>query len=55
MFDRATYWVFELLGFLFCEVAFRMNCRGPFAWSYRAGYWCYGKVEAIADTRGWPG
>jgi hypothetical protein len=45
MIDRATYWIFEALGYALCELAFKTDCRGPFAWCYRAGCWCYGKAE----------
>ena len=48
MFDRAIYLVGETLGFLLCELAFRTDCRGPFAWAYRAGCRCYGKAEETA-------
>ncbi len=45
MLDRMTYRVFESAGFLLCELAFKTGCRGPFAWAYRAGCWCYGKAD----------
>jgi hypothetical protein len=33
-----------MLGYALCELAFKTNCWGPFAWSYRAGCWLYGKA-----------
>lgn len=42
--DRATYELGERLGYILCELAFRADCRGPFAYAYRAGYWFYGKA-----------
>lgn len=29
------------LGWLLCEMAFRADCWGPFAWAYRAGCAAY--------------
>jgi len=43
--DRVRYEVFERLGWLLCELAFKTDCRGPFALAYRAGCWCYGKAD----------
>ncbi|HZS64041.1 MAG TPA: hypothetical protein VFA53_06030 [Xanthobacteraceae bacterium] len=40
--DRMRYYVFDWLGFLLCELAFKTDCRGPFAFAYRMGCWCYG-------------
>jgi hypothetical protein len=42
--DRAKYWICETLGYALCELAFKTDCRGPFAWAYRAGCWCYHKA-----------
>ena len=44
MLDRATYEVCERLGYALCELAFKTDCRGPFAYAYRVGCWCYGKA-----------
>ena len=41
--DRARFVVFELLGWLLCELAFKTHCFGPFALAYHGGCWCYGK------------
>ncbi|MGC1779911.1 MAG: hypothetical protein WBB34_18410 [Xanthobacteraceae bacterium] len=43
-FDRLIYRLGDALGYSLCELAFKTSCRGPFAWSYRAGCWCYGKA-----------
>lgn len=40
---------FNLLGYLFCELAFRTDCWGPFALSYRVGCWFY-TVAARYDS-----
>jgi hypothetical protein len=45
MFDRLTFRLFDSLGYGLCELAFRTECRGPFAWAYRAGCWFYGKGD----------
>jgi hypothetical protein len=42
---RAKYLLFESLGYALCELAFKTDCWGPFAYAYRAGCWCYGKAE----------
>ena len=39
------YFMFETLGYLLCELAFKTDCCGPFALAYRAGCWCYAKVD----------
>jgi hypothetical protein len=44
MIGRAKYWICEILGYALCELAFKTDCRGPFAYAYRAGCWCYGKA-----------
>jgi len=44
MIDRAIYYVSEALGYLLCELAFKTDCRGPFAWAYRAGCWFYARA-----------
>jgi hypothetical protein len=44
MFDRFFYRLFEALGWLLCELAFKTDCRGPFAWSYRVGCRRYEKA-----------
>lgn len=33
-----------MLGYAFCELAFKTHCWGPFAWAYRAGCWFYGNA-----------
>lgn len=40
--DRTKYRLGEALGYLFCEVAFKTDCRDPFQCSYRLGCWLYG-------------
>jgi hypothetical protein len=45
MFDRIIYRSFDPLGYLLCDLAFKTDCRGPFAWAYRAGCWFYGKAD----------
>lgn len=42
--DRLTYRVGDLLGYCLCELAFKTDCRGPFALAYRTGCWFYGKA-----------
>ena len=37
MLDRFIYRLCDALGWLLCELAFKTDCRGPFAWCYRAG------------------
>jgi hypothetical protein len=49
MIDRATYWIFEALGYALCELAFKTHCWGPFAYAYRAGCWFYGKAEEFVS------
>ena len=44
---RVRYAVLETLGYLLCELAFKTDCRGPFAYAYRAGCWCYGKAHDL--------
>jgi hypothetical protein len=34
----------DTLGYLLCELAFKTDCRGPFAWCYRLGCWFYSKA-----------
>jgi hypothetical protein len=48
MLDRLTFHIGERLGWLLCELAFRCECRGPFAGAYRAG--C--RIYRIADDAG---
>jgi len=36
----------DALGYLFCELAFKTDCRGPFAYCYRLGCWFYGLSDA---------
>lgn len=43
--DRITFHFCERLGYFFCELAFRTDCRGPFALAYRAGCWFYYKAD----------
>ena len=47
--DRARYVLFELLGWLLCELAFKTHCFEPFSLAYRAGCWCYGKAEEFVS------
>jgi hypothetical protein len=47
---RVGYWVCEGLGYALCELAFKTDCRGPFAWAYRAGCWFYGKADEMVST-----
>jgi hypothetical protein len=42
MFDRIIFLLLDALGYLLCELAFKTDCRGPFAHAYRAGCWFYG-------------
>ena len=37
--------IFNTLGYLLCELAFKTDCWGPFGWCYRAGCWCYGMAD----------
>jgi len=46
MMARARFHACEWLGYVLCELAFKTDCRGPFAYAYRAGCWFYGKAEA---------
>lgn len=48
MLARAACWTCEGIGYALCEMAFKTDCRGPFAWAYRAGCWFYGKATEIA-------
>jgi len=34
---HACFVIFETLGYLLCELAFKTSCRGPFTYAYRAG------------------
>jgi hypothetical protein len=45
VFDRLAYRLADALGYLLCELAFKADCRGPFAWCYRAGCWFYSKAD----------
>jgi hypothetical protein len=45
LFDRMTFHLCGALAWLLCELAFKTDCRGPFAWAYRAGCWLYGKAD----------
>ena len=47
--DRARYVLFESLGWLLCELAFKTHCFEPFSLAYRAGCWCYGKAEEFVS------
>lgn len=42
LFDWMKYRLGEVFGYLFCELAFKTECRGPFQYSYRLGCWLYG-------------
>jgi hypothetical protein len=46
MIARARFYLCDLLGYALCELAFKTDCRGPFAYAYRAGCWFYGKSES---------
>lgn len=35
--------IFELLGYILCELAFRTDCWGPFSYAYRACCQAYEK------------
>ena len=37
--------IWDSLGWVLCELAFKTGCRGPFAFAYRAGCWCYGRAD----------
>jgi hypothetical protein len=37
----------ETLGWALCELAFKTDCRGLFAWAYRAGCWCYSQADDV--------
>jgi hypothetical protein len=50
--DRLTYRWGEALGYLFCEIAFKTDCRGPFRYSYRLGCWLYGQATDAGIRRG---
>jgi hypothetical protein len=41
-FDRLTCRLGDALGWLFCELVFKADCRGPFQYTYRVGCWLYG-------------
>ena len=47
---RVISYIFENLGYALCELAFKTGCRGPFAWAYRAGCWCYFKADDLTST-----
>jgi hypothetical protein len=42
--DPVIFRVGDTLGYGLCELAFKTDCRGPFAPAYRAGCWFYGKA-----------
>jgi hypothetical protein len=45
--------LYQALGWLFCEIAFKADCRGLFAYSYRLGCWFYdqtGETVVPLDT-----
>jgi hypothetical protein len=44
MVSRFAYYFSEALGYFFCELAFKADCRGPFALSYRLGCWFYSRA-----------
>ncbi len=44
MVDRLTYHLGDALGYLLCELAFKTDCRGPFAYAYRTGCWLHGQA-----------
>ena len=52
MFDRFTYRLCDTLGYLLCELAFKTDCRGPFAWAYRLGCSLYGMGTEAALRSG---
>ena len=43
--QKARLELFDSLGWLLCELAFRAHCWGPFAYAYRAGCWFYEKAD----------
>lgn len=43
-FDRLVHRLGDAFGYLFCELAFKNGCRGPFQYSYRFGCWLYGQA-----------
>jgi hypothetical protein len=45
LFDSLIFRLCDALGYAPCELAFRADCRGPFAWAYRAGCWCYDRAS----------
>ncbi len=45
MLDRIFGRLCDTVGYLLCELAFKADCRGPFAWCYRMGCWFYGKAH----------
>jgi hypothetical protein len=49
---RLQFEFWNWLGWLLCELAFKTGCRGPFAYAYCAGSWCYGRADDFdADKR----
>jgi hypothetical protein len=52
MLDRITYRFSDTMGYLLCELAFKTDCRGPFALAYRAGCWFYGKATDLGIRSG---
>jgi hypothetical protein len=44
MFGRSVYRLSDIIGYLLCELAFKTNCGGPFAWAYRLGCRFYGQA-----------
>ena len=52
MLDGFVYRLFDALGWLLCELAFKIDCRGPFAWSYLAGCQLYRNATAAGIRRG---
>jgi hypothetical protein len=45
MMRRLKFEFWDLLGWLLCELAFKIDCRGPFSYAYRVGCWCYGRAD----------
>ena len=45
MMPRWKNQLWNWLGWLLCELAFKTGCRGPFVYAYRAGSWCYGRAD----------
>ena len=49
MLNRTAFRFCDGLGYVLCELAFKTDCRGPFAFAYRAGCWFYGKADMFVS------